>query len=308
MHFRGFRQSEYVRSMAELMVVDGQIGGNEMQFARAISDLMENSDTEIPRFVTDNLAIARPEERRSFLWEMALFAASNGHLTSRQAHWIRCKGHEINIPGEMVDRFLSSAKELAGSIRANPDFEVEELFLFLGGPDTMKSIDEVSDEEAVTSTLHYAAAVAAEHGGKEAVKFIKFQFGGKLGSEVAEKVVHSIENDGLTDAFDVATSYVPVMALASGVKEAAKGNYKKGASNLVACTTCKVVGSAAGAAAGAAASSIAYAGLGGTLLKAGVALGVASPPTLVVVAPIAGTVLGGYGAMRLAKKAFPGDE
>ena len=288
MHFRGFRQSEYVRSMAELMVVDGQIVGNEMQFARAISDLMENSDTEIPRFVTDNLAIARPEERRSFLWEMALLAASNGHLTSRQAHWIRCKGHEINIPGEMVDRFLSSAKELAGSIRANPDFEVEELFLFLGGPDTMKSIDEVSDEEAV--------------------KFIKFQFGGKLGSEVAEKVVHSIENDGLTDAFDVATSYVPVMALASGVKEAAKGNYKKGASNLVACTTCKVVGSAAGAAAGAAASSIAYAGLGGTLLKAGVALGVASPPTLVVVAPIAGTVLGGYGAMRLAKKAFPGDE
>jgi len=39
-------------------------------------------------------------------------------------------------------------------------------------------------------------------------------------------------------------------------------------------------------AATAAASTVAYAGVGGTLLKAGVALGVCSPPLLVVAAPI----------------------
>jgi hypothetical protein len=39
-------------------------------------------------------------------------------------------------------------------------------------------------------------------------------------------------------------------------------------------------------AATAAASTVAYAGFGGTLLKAGVALGVCSPPLLMVAAPI----------------------
>jgi len=39
-------------------------------------------------------------------------------------------------------------------------------------------------------------------------------------------------------------------------------------------------------AATAAASTVAYAGFGGTLLQAGVALGVCSPPLLMVAAPI----------------------
>ena len=51
-------------------------------------------------------------------------------------------------------------------------------------------------------------------------------------------------------------------------------------------------GAVAGAAAGSAASAVAYAGLSGTLLKAGVALGIASPPTLVVVAPGVGAAAG----------------
>ena len=98
----------------------------------------------------------------------------------------------------------------------------------------------------------------------------------------------SLKKAALASALD-AVDFGDVGTLLDGARVAkclVEGDIEEAGWTLAEAGAKKAAYTAATGAAAAAASGIAYAGVGGTLLQAGVCLGVCNPPALVVVAPI----------------------
>ena len=113
-------------------------------------------------------------------------------------------------------------------------------------------------------------------------------------SDIAEEVVGTS-----LEELPVAGGAIAIGALATSIKD---GKIREAGEKVAVLAGKKGVALAAGTAAGAVATSAAYAGVGGTLLQAGVWMGLCAPPTYVVVVPLVATTLAGVGIGVLYKK------
>ena len=124
----------------------------------------------------------------------------------------------------------------------------------------------------------------------------------EVGAEALSDAAVEVLVDAAGDALDGVPIIGGVVAAGGALRSLRDGDYK-GAAESAAVTSTKVAAKgAAGAVAGAAASSIVYAGVGGTLLEAGVFLGLCATPASVVIAPIAAGGAAAVGVGYLYRK------
>ena len=97
----------------------------------------------------------------------------------------------------------------------------------------------------------------------------------------ASLITACTEGSNATNCLDLALS------AAEAAKLVSKGHSKAAGYTVVEVGVKNAACLAASSAAAAAASGIVYAGVGGTLIEVGVAIGICNPPVLIVVAPIA---------------------
>ena len=121
-----------------------------------------------------------------------------------------------------------------------------------------------------------------------------------VAGDLAQAAVRAVGNESVDGAGQVVAQLRGAVDAVAAIKAAANGDgpvaARAVARGALSAAEPKIAAVASGAAA-AAAGTIAYAGVGGTLLKLGVVIGVCSPPALVVVAPIAAAA-GVYAGIR----------
>lgn len=278
------------------------------EFASIDGNVCEAERTTIEEWLADH---PHPESFRSksidamsevqvklLLEDLAFLSACDGEVSAGEAGFIQQIARESGIDDFWAVQLLSGARSLADEIRARPREIVHEINT------------ELSEQESPTEALALAmvgasagalALGAARELAERAVK-------NKAQGYVLEGVAEELSDVGVSFPLEflescvlelpaVGTAKIPVVGAAMAVKKAASGDLV-GAATQSATSAGSMLG---GAAAGAAAASFAYAGFSGALLKGAVVLGLASPPTAVVVAPILGGAAGAVAVGRALK-------
>lgn len=271
------QSSDFQRIIIELCNCDGRLDTAEEAFLWEVLDSLEADRPRHHFTPTSELSV---EEKKLLMEDLAFVAACDGCVVAYEDLFIRRIGDDLGLDASWTANLISTAKLLAKQIASRRD----ELLTKLN----------VRREDAALAAVALAGSTATLDIAKEVCKQIAK---GEARSVAKESVATGLEELGVEAAGDLADNLVEGLPYVGAVSQPVQSSMKGAGKTMLKMGATKV----AGAAAGAAATSYAYAGFSGALLHAAVFLGLASPPVVVVVAPIAAGVVASVAVGRLLK-------
>ena len=319
--------SQFRPLFEELVMADDRLHAAEARFMEVVFAGLPQPDGN-----GRDASTLDEHQKRELFGDLCLLAACDGDFDARERAWLIALATDIGLPPQERDEALELTQRLANEFAGGEDAPQRAVEALARNAATAGAIGAVlwngvrsvvgeagfSYGVEIAGSLWHGGSLAdgigAGHDSVVSADLVAAVSDGdhlEVARELVRSAIDEVGGDVVGDALEAVLDGVPIaviLAAPAMVRAIVAGDLvgagKKAGQVAAEGVAAKVAGAAVGGAAGVAAGTIAYAGVGGTLLQVGVFLGLASPPALVVAAGVGGAIAGAWAARRLVRHLF----